>query len=138
MPFLPPSDLPNPGIKPPSPALAGRFLPTEPPGKPVIRAEGGVWPLCTFLAHLAGVFSFHSLPSSENALRGRLGSAPASGTWVASPSGPSPHSSLMRASLRAQLSSWGLPGGYLGATLLFQDPLSTWGLWNIHPELALA
>ena len=28
-------DLPNSGIKPPSPALAGRFFSTEPPGKPV-------------------------------------------------------------------------------------------------------
>ena len=27
-------DLPGPGIKPMSPALAGRFLTTEPPGKP--------------------------------------------------------------------------------------------------------
>ena len=28
-----PGDLPNPGIKPVSPALAGRFVTTEPPGK---------------------------------------------------------------------------------------------------------
>ena len=27
-------DLPNPGIKPPSPALAGGFFTAEPPGKP--------------------------------------------------------------------------------------------------------
>ena len=27
-------DLPGPGLKPVSPALAGRFLPIEPPGKP--------------------------------------------------------------------------------------------------------
>ena len=33
-PFLPPGDLPNPGIKPSSPSLAGRFFTTEPPGKP--------------------------------------------------------------------------------------------------------
>ena len=32
-PFPPPGDLPNPGIKSPSPALAGRFFATEPPGK---------------------------------------------------------------------------------------------------------
>ena len=35
--FPPPDDLPNPGIKPTSPvapALAGRFLTTEPPRKP--------------------------------------------------------------------------------------------------------
>ena len=29
-----PGDLPAPGIKPPCPALAGRFLTTQPPGKP--------------------------------------------------------------------------------------------------------
>ena len=37
LPFSPPEDLPDPGIKPAFPAslaLAGRFLTTEPPGKP--------------------------------------------------------------------------------------------------------
>ena len=36
LPFLPPGDLPNPGLKPMSPvvpALAGTFFTTEPPGK---------------------------------------------------------------------------------------------------------
>ena len=33
MPFAPPGDLPDPGIEPQSPALAGRFFTTEPPGK---------------------------------------------------------------------------------------------------------
>ena len=67
--FPPPSDLPNPRIEPPSPALAGRFLTTEPPGKPVIRAEGGLRPLCVLSARPAGVVSFCSLPSSGNPLR---------------------------------------------------------------------
>ena len=31
--FPPPGDLPNPGIEPASPALAGGFFTTEPPGK---------------------------------------------------------------------------------------------------------
>ena len=35
LPFPPPGDLPDPGIKPMSPALAGRFFTTEPPGKPL-------------------------------------------------------------------------------------------------------
>ena len=35
LPFPPPGDLPNPGIKPMSPALAGRFLTTVPLGKPL-------------------------------------------------------------------------------------------------------
>ena len=34
LPFLPPGDLPDPGIEPMSPGLAGRFFTTEPPGKP--------------------------------------------------------------------------------------------------------
>ena len=33
-PFPSPGDLPNPGIEPTSPTLAGRFFTTEPPGKP--------------------------------------------------------------------------------------------------------
>ena len=34
LPFLSPEDIPNPGIKPMSPALAGKFFTTEPPVKP--------------------------------------------------------------------------------------------------------
>ena len=33
--FLSPGDLPDPGIKPVFPALAGRFFTAEPPGKPL-------------------------------------------------------------------------------------------------------
>ena len=33
-PFPSPGDLPDPGIQPMTPALAGGFLTTEPPGKP--------------------------------------------------------------------------------------------------------
>jgi len=33
LPFPPPGDLPDPGIEPMSPALAGGFFTTEPPGK---------------------------------------------------------------------------------------------------------
>ena len=36
LPFPSPGDLPNPGIKPAFPALAGGFSTTEPPGKPWI------------------------------------------------------------------------------------------------------
>ena len=34
LPFPPPGDLPDPGIEPASPALAGRFFTNVPPGKP--------------------------------------------------------------------------------------------------------
>ena len=37
LPFPPPGDLPGPGIELTSPALAGRFFTTEPPGKPHTR-----------------------------------------------------------------------------------------------------
>ena len=36
LPFPPPGDLPDPGIKPTSPALAGGFFTTAPCGKPLI------------------------------------------------------------------------------------------------------
>ena len=35
LPCSPPRDLPNPGIEPESPALAGGFFTTAPPGKPI-------------------------------------------------------------------------------------------------------
>ena len=44
LPFPPPGDLPDPGIKPSfpvSPALAGRFFTTAPPGKPMIYERFG-------------------------------------------------------------------------------------------------
>ena len=36
LPFPSPGDLPNPGIKPPTPAFTNGFFTTEPPGKPWI------------------------------------------------------------------------------------------------------
>ena len=39
LPFPSPGDLPDPGIKPMSPALADRFFTTEPPGKSRLRLE---------------------------------------------------------------------------------------------------
>ena len=39
LPFPSPGDLPNPGIQPESPALAGRFFTTEPPGKPTWSSD---------------------------------------------------------------------------------------------------
>ena len=38
MPFPSPGSLPNPGIKPPSPALAGEFFTTETPEKPLVMS----------------------------------------------------------------------------------------------------
>ena len=39
LPYLPPGDLPDPGIKPAFPALAGRFFTTELPGKPKLLLD---------------------------------------------------------------------------------------------------
>ena len=38
--LLSPGDLPDPGIEPTSPALAGRFFAAEPPGKPFEHIVG--------------------------------------------------------------------------------------------------
>ena len=51
LPFPPPGDLPNPGIKPTSPPLAGKFFPSEPPGKHILCIWGmkgsiSVWKGC--------------------------------------------------------------------------------------------
>ena len=35
-----PGDLPDPGVEPASPALAGGFFTTEPPRKPVVTIKG--------------------------------------------------------------------------------------------------
>ena len=43
LPFLPPGDLPNPGIKPRSPALQANSLPSEPPRKPRLEHSPPQW-----------------------------------------------------------------------------------------------
>ena len=50
--FLRPEDLPDPGIEPRSPVLAGRFFTTEPPGKPIllVKKENGAATLENVLA----------------------------------------------------------------------------------------
>ena len=59
LPFPSPGDLPNPGVKPASLALQGRFLTTGPPGKPIIELfkNGGdlVAKVCPTLATLWAV-----------------------------------------------------------------------------------
>ena len=48
LPFPSPGDLPDPGIKPVSPALAGGFLTIEPPGKPYCITYGCIKPILDF------------------------------------------------------------------------------------------
>ena len=47
LPFPTPGDCPNPGIKSASPALAGRFFTTKPPGKPLLLPSHNLPPLET-------------------------------------------------------------------------------------------
>ena len=56
LPFLSPGDLPNTGMEPTSPALAGKFFTTEPPRKPsaivtpgIFSSPGSFWPHCVDL-----------------------------------------------------------------------------------------
>ena len=53
LPFPSPGDLSHPGIEPVSPALAGRFFTTEPPGKPssttLVPRIRIMWPKLIFL-----------------------------------------------------------------------------------------
>ena len=51
LPFPPPGDLPNPGIELTSPALAGRFFTTEPPGKPQQSVYGNP-KILIYLSHI--------------------------------------------------------------------------------------
>ena len=50
LPFPPPGDLPDPGMEPTSPALAGGFFTTEPLGKPYKRTFNT---LCSFIPAVA-------------------------------------------------------------------------------------
>ena len=52
LPFPSPGDLPNPGIQPLSPVLAGRFFPTEPPGESSVATrhlKSHLWLTCVYL-----------------------------------------------------------------------------------------
>ena len=57
--FLSPEDLPDPGIKPTSPALADRFFTAEPPGKPMNL--GLKLPFLSFGSHLLKRYHYNSV-----------------------------------------------------------------------------
>ena len=52
LPFPSPGDLPDPGVEPGSPALQADALPSEPPGKPIIKVE-----CCVCIPDLSGCIS---------------------------------------------------------------------------------
>ena len=59
MPFPPPGNLPNPGIEPPSAALAGRFFTTEPPGKPSVKYLLKAFKINPTITKIATIHSSH-------------------------------------------------------------------------------
>ena len=68
MPFLPPGDLPDPGIKPESlvsPALAGRFFTTEPLGKPLYMCVC----VCVCVCICISVFTFLTVLGVRHVIR---------------------------------------------------------------------
>ena len=62
LPFRSPGDLPNAGIKPKSPALAGTFFTTEPPGKPYNLA------ILDACMHLGDIYLMRRVDSLEKTL----------------------------------------------------------------------
>ena len=58
LPFPSPGDLPDPGIDPGSPAWAGGFFTTEPPGKPMLQFNG----VCSVDSIATGDFALAILP----------------------------------------------------------------------------
>ena len=71
LPFPSPGDLPDPGIKPRSPALAGGFFTTEPPGKPIRSQEIANEYMVIFnkIFHLINQFDPYHLSISKNLQR---------------------------------------------------------------------
>ena len=70
LPLTPPRDLPNTGIKSTSPALAGGFFTTEPPGKPSHTTENTIFKCYYFSLSLAPLQRYRHctqdvFPSSE-------------------------------------------------------------------------
>ena len=61
LPFPSPGALPNPGIEPASPALAGGFFTTEPSGKPYSMYMYNVYSRC-----LTNILVMNSSPKAPN------------------------------------------------------------------------
>ena len=65
LPFPSPGDLPNPGIKPRSPALQVYSLPSEPPGKPMDCSIPG-FSVLHYLSEFAQIMSIESVILSNH------------------------------------------------------------------------
>ena len=60
LPFPPPGDLPNSGIEPTSPAMAGRFCTTEPLGKYVIPQLAVIKPSLKYLTEVISLLTLQT------------------------------------------------------------------------------
>ena len=60
LPFSTPGDLPDPGIEPTSPALAGGFFTTEPPGKYVIPQLAVIKPSLDYLTEVISLLALQT------------------------------------------------------------------------------
>ena len=68
LPFPPPGDFPNPGIKPTSPALAGGFFATAPPGNAYRYVTLYIYPPHTHTLRHKRIFNSTSLGSFYSSL----------------------------------------------------------------------
>ena len=68
LPFPPPGDFPNPGIKPTSPALAGGFFATAPPGNAYRYVTLYIYPPHTYTLRHKRIFNSTSLGSFYSCL----------------------------------------------------------------------
>ena len=60
LPFPPPGDLPDPGVEPTSPALAGGFFTAEPPGKYVIPQLAVIKPSLNYLTEVISLLALQT------------------------------------------------------------------------------
>ena len=68
LPFPSSGDLPNPGIRPMSPALAGGFFTTEPPGR-TINKGGCTSTICMHYDHISKKLSQQKLLEIRNLVK---------------------------------------------------------------------
>ena len=61
LPFPSPGDLPDPGIKPRSPALQADTLPSEPPGKPIMDVKDSIILIHFIATYFTFVFEVYEL-----------------------------------------------------------------------------
>ena len=64
LPFPPPGDLPNPGIKPGCPALQVVSLQSEPPGKPEEMCSDHLFSIKCYAVHISLHILFDKIPTT--------------------------------------------------------------------------